>query len=74
MEAEERLPQFLTSPATARRLGLAPGTLRKWRRELRGPAFVRLGGPRGRVLYAVAEVEAWLTAQTNSTPRGDSVP
>jgi len=63
------LSQFLTSPAVARRLGLRPSTLRKWRAEGRGPEFVRLGNPRsGRVLYRVEDVERWMRLAT--TPGG----
>ncbi len=35
-------------------------TLRRWRREARGPPFRKLGG---RVLYNKAEVLAWVESQ-----------
>lgn len=48
---------FLTPEQLATRWGLKTGTLSNWRRERRGPAFVRLGtGPRARVVYRMADV------------------
>lgn len=41
--------------------GLAVATLNKYRCSGAGPAFLRPGGAR-RVLYDVADLDAWLTA------------
>jgi len=55
------MEHYLLSPEVARRLGLSPSTLRRWRADKRGPEFIRLGkNPRSRVLYRVAAVEDWL--------------
>ncbi|MFQ5410374.1 MAG: helix-turn-helix transcriptional regulator [Anaerolineales bacterium] len=51
----------LNTAATARRLGIAPQTLRSWRLKGIGPVYIRLGeGPRARCVYRYADVETWL--------------
>lgn len=45
---------------TARRLGITPGVLAKWRLSGRSPAYVKVGG---RVRYRVADLEAWIAAR-----------
>ncbi|MCK9459819.1 MAG: hypothetical protein M0R80_09295 [Proteobacteria bacterium] len=50
----------ISSPAAARRMGLRPQTLRKWRLEGKGPHYIRQGeGPHARVVYVVSEVDRW---------------
>lgn len=49
----------LTETAAARRLGLKVATLRAWRRQQRGPAYVRLGRA---VRYLASDVEDFLRA------------
>lgn len=44
----------------AEALGVSPATLAEWRKCRIGPAFVRVGAKRGRVLYKVADLEAFL--------------
>lgn len=46
-------------------LRVSPSTLINWRREgtLNGPPFVRVGRL---IRYKVAEVQAWLNAQSNA--------
>ena len=59
------MDQFILSPNAARRLGISPATLRKWRTQQRGPSYLRLGDARkGRVLYAVSDIKRWLEQQT----------
>lgn len=58
------MKEHLPSPEAARHIGLKPHTLRVWRMAGRGPAYVRLGGPRGRVVYEVDALEAWLRKHT----------
>ncbi len=58
----------LTSTETATRLSIRPGTLRLWRMTGKGPAYVRLGGPRGRAVYLEEDIEGFLQARRfNST-------
>jgi excisionase family DNA binding protein len=53
------------SPAeAARRLGLKEGTLANWRWQRRGPRFLRVGR---RVRYRLADIAAWIEAQTRTT-------
>jgi len=59
--------ELLTGPETARLLKVQPQTLRAWRTRGGGPAYVRLGGPRGRVRYALQDVHAFLAARTHSS-------
>ena len=47
-------------------VGFRPASLRAWRREGRGPAFLRIGGaerPRGSIRYQVSDLDAWLNLQ-----------
>lgn len=49
------------TPATAERVGVKKNTLETWRTQGRGPKFVKIGR---RVMYRVADVEAFLDANT----------
>ncbi len=55
---------LMTAAEAARLLNLQPQTLRKWRTWGKGPRYVRLGGPRGRVAYRHQDIDAWIEAQT----------
>jgi predicted site-specific integrase-resolvase len=45
-------------------LGVHPSALHRWRREGRGPAWVRLGdGPRPRVRYRAEDLVAYVAGQ-----------
>jgi excisionase family DNA binding protein len=59
------VPEPLTEAEAALRLGLKVPTLRAWRHQGRGPAFVRLGRA---VRYLVADIDEFLTANRH-TPR-----
>lgn len=44
----------------AERYNITPETLSNWRREGKGPRFIRLGnGPRSRAMYRLEDVIAW---------------
>lgn len=44
----------------AQRYGITPETLSNWRRERKGPHFIRLGtGKRPRVMYRLDDVLEW---------------
>lgn len=47
----------------AKQIGVQPHTLRVWRMRGFGPPYVRLGGPRGRVVYSEQDIETWLAAR-----------
>lgn len=49
-----------TDPA-AETLGVSSGTMRRWRLEGTGPAYIRVS--RNLVLYRVEDLNAWLDAQ-----------
>ena len=53
----------VTTDEAARRLGVSPRTLERWRLESRGPAYVKLGKRR---CYRLADLESFLTAGTVS--------
>ena len=58
----------LTEAVAAARLGLKVATLRAWRHQGRGPAFVRLGRA---IRYLSSDVDQFLTANRHN-PAGDS--
>jgi hypothetical protein len=47
----------LTEKAAADRLGISAGTLRNWRANGKGPAFVRIGAA---IRYEVADLDAFV--------------
>ena len=53
-------PAMLTSAQAAEVLGISEGSLRNMRSAGRGPSFVRLSYPRGRVRYVRGDVDRWL--------------
>ena len=67
---------FLTEKEAAEYIALAPATLRRWRCVGRGPSWHRLStsGRRGRIVYARADLEAWIAACRQETPGNDTQP
>jgi len=51
---------LLSTQDLARYIGVAEGTIRKWRWAGRGPVYTRLGGSRGPCRYRPEDVESWL--------------
>lgn len=60
----ENVTRFFAPPEAATYLGVTPRTMLEWRRTGRGPRYVRLGGPSGRVRYDVEELDRFMTAAT----------
>lgn len=60
----EQLPddrELTTAEAAPYCHGVKPGTLEKWRKAGRGPAYIAYGnGPRPRVRYLVADLKTWI--------------
>ena len=54
----------LTETDAAARLGLKVATLRAWRHQGRGPAFVRLGRA---IRYLTTDIDAFLDANRHSS-------
>jgi hypothetical protein len=53
----ENIPCLLTEEAVGNLIGRSPKTLKRWRRENEGPAWVRIGKtPR----YDARDVAAWM--------------
>jgi excisionase family DNA binding protein len=50
------MPRNLTEAEAADRLGFKAETLRKWRAQGKGPAYLKLGRS---IRYRLADVEAW---------------
>jgi len=70
------LTQMLNETQTARLLAVSVAALRRWRREGRGPQFLRLGKC---IRYDVRAIERFLAANSsdhikvaNSTPPAES--
>lgn len=49
--------RHLTITQLAERLGIEPGTLRVWRMNGRGPAYIQDG--EGFIRYRLTDIEAW---------------
>jgi transposase-like protein len=58
----------LETLAAARRLGVSPHTLFKWRMQGRGPVFSRRGR---KIVYSVADLEAYERATRQVDARQD---
>lgn len=67
-------PRFVRTPEAARLLDLSPRTLEKHRCDGTGPIYHKLGG---RVVYTVADLQAWIEAcarQSTSEPLTPGLP
>lgn len=56
-------PLSVTPRSVAAMTGISEKTLANWRSLGVGPRFVRLGKVHGRIVYRVADIEAWLAEQ-----------
>ncbi|MFV0633470.1 helix-turn-helix transcriptional regulator [Demequina sp.] len=63
MSATTPIPLSVKPRTVAEMTGISEKTLANWRSLGVGPKFVRLGKVHGRIVYRVADVEAWLDAQ-----------
>jgi transposase-like protein len=57
MEDMSEMSELMNTSDVAKKLGVQPNTLEKWRLQGEGPPHYRLGR---RVLYEIADVTAWL--------------
>jgi len=55
---------LLTRKQAAARLGLSVATLESWVFRGKGPAYLRTGERRGKVLYRAADLERWQREHT----------
>ncbi|WP_246144230.1 helix-turn-helix transcriptional regulator [Actinacidiphila oryziradicis] len=62
---------FLTVKDAAEYLGLSPHTLYVWRHRRQGPPSFRMG-PRGRVMYRLKALDAWVREQEQADSRSNS--
>ena len=51
---------YLTPIQVSVKLGITKNTLVRWRKDGRGPRFVKLGG---RIVYPSRELESWLESR-----------
>lgn len=63
----------VTAKSAASRIGVGLHCLAIWRMKGCGPRYIRLGGPRGRVLYPVDELERWLEARTFASTSEETI-
>lgn len=61
---------FLTVKEAAEYLGLSPHTLYVWRHRRQGPPSFRMG-PRGRVMYRLEILDAWVREQEQADSRSN---
>ncbi|MBT2396176.1 helix-turn-helix domain-containing protein [Streptomyces sp. ISL-100] len=61
---------FLTVKDAAEYLGLSPHTLYVWRHRRQGPPSFRMG-PRGRVMYRLEALDAWVREQEQADSRSN---
>lgn len=61
---------FLTVKDAAEYLGLSPHTLYVWRHRRQGPPSFRIG-PRGRVMYRLEVLDAWVREQEQADSRSN---
>jgi hypothetical protein len=52
------MDEHLNEAALSKRLCISARTLQRWRREDKGPAYLKLGVG-GRVVYRLVDVEEW---------------
>ncbi|MGW1712063.1 helix-turn-helix transcriptional regulator [Streptomyces sp. NPDC002156] len=62
---------FLNVKDAAEHLGLSPHTLYVWRHRRQGPPSFRMG-PRGRVVYRVQALDAWVREQEQADSRSNA--
>ncbi|MEE1942529.1 helix-turn-helix domain-containing protein [Streptomyces sp. TRM 70361] len=62
---------FLTAKDAAEYLGLSPHTLYVWRHRRQGPPSFRMG-PRGRVMYRLEALDAWVREQEQADSRSNT--
>ncbi|MEU9123546.1 helix-turn-helix domain-containing protein [Streptomyces sp. NPDC048506] len=62
---------FLNVKDAAEYLGLSPHTLYVWRHRRQGPPSFRMG-PRGRVMYRVEALDAWVCQQEQADSRSNT--
>ena len=60
--------EWYTREEAARRLSLAPATLKRLAAEGKGPRYSRSGERKGKCLYAAADLAAWAESH-KTTPR-----
>ncbi|MBW9075681.1 helix-turn-helix transcriptional regulator [Agrobacterium deltaense] len=66
-KTDDNWPHFVRTSEAARLLDLSPRTLEKHRCEGTGPIYHKLGG---RVVYAVADLQAWVAASARQSTCG----
>lgn len=64
-------PLAVTPAQAAPMLGVQQSTLDLWRKQHKGPRYLRLGGKRSRVLYKVSDLEAWLDSHLVDVETGE---
>ncbi|WP_406120353.1 helix-turn-helix transcriptional regulator [Streptomyces sp. NBC_00989] len=62
---------FLSVKGAAEYLGLSPHTLYVWRHRRNGPPSFRMG-PRGRVMYRIEALDAWIREQEQADSRSNT--
>jgi DNA-binding transcriptional MerR regulator len=67
-------PHLINNEQAAKLLGIRPQTLRLWRYRGTGPAYIRLTGKTGRVMYDTTDIAEWLRDRTHTCTSEESAP
>ena len=54
--------EYLDERGLEQHYGISPRTAQRWRKQGKGPSFVRRG--ERKIVYRVADIEAWLAGRT----------
>ena len=73
MHTDTLTREYLTPQQSGTYLGVTERTLTEWRRTGRGPKYVRLGGPTGRVRYERAELDSFMRSKMFSSTSAETV-
>lgn len=68
-------PEYLTTTQAATVMAIKPSTLSTWRRRRTGPRYIPIGnGPKPRIRYARADIDAWMSRSADHDTTQEATP